>query len=92
MKRVSFIAIFIFSHIFFIFLQITKHNQQIKLYYDKQKYEVKIKDLTQKKQSLTQKLCNLQKSSEIKKYAQEKLCMSRVGIKQMKKIKKDTDA
>lgn len=86
MKRITFICIFILTQIFFIFYQINKHNQLIKLSYTKQRYENEIKELNQKKQDLTQRLCDLKKSSTIKKYAQEKFCMARVGIKQIRRI------
>ena len=86
MKRVTFVSLFILTHLFFIFFQINKHNQFISLSYTKQKYENEIKALTQKKQELAQNLYNLKKSSTIKKFAQEKLGMSGVNIKQVKKI------
>lgn len=86
MKKVTFISLFILTHILFIFLQISKYNEQIKLSYARQKAENELKELMQKKQELTQNLCDLQKNSTIKKYAREKLCMTRVGIKQVKCI------
>lgn len=86
MKRVTFISLFILTHLFFIFFQINKHNQFINLSYAKQKYENEIKILTQKKQELAQNLYNLRKSSTVKKFARENLGMCGVNIKQVKKI------
>jgi hypothetical protein len=86
MKRVTFVSLFILTHLFFIFFQINKHNKFINLSYTKQKYENEIKALTQKKQELSQNLYNLRKSSTIKQFAKETLGMNSISIKQVKKI------
>jgi len=86
MKKTTFIFLFVITHLFFIFFQINKYNQTIKLSYDRQKYENEIKQLTQKKQELIQKLCHMQKYSTIKKFAKNNLKMSKVKLKQVKKL------
>jgi len=86
MKKATFISLFIITHLFFIFFQINKHNQIIKLSYNKQKYENEIKALTQKKQELTQQLCHLQKCSTVQEFAKDELKMSKVKLNQVKKL------
>ena len=83
MRRVTFVSLFIVTHLFFIFFQINKHNQIIKLSYNKQKYENEFATLTKKKQELVQKLCHLQKYSTIQKFAQDNLKMSKVKLNQV---------
>jgi len=89
MKKATFIALFIATHIFFIFFQINKHNQIITLSYQKQKYEKEKKELLQQEQTLSQKLCEIKKRSHITKYAKKTLKMSKVKLKQIKKITAD---
>jgi len=86
MKKFTFISLFVLTHLFFIFFQINKHNQIIKLSYTKQEFENKIKNLTQKKQELAQNWYHLRKRSTIKNFAKDKLKMSKVKLKQVKKI------
>jgi len=86
MRKSTFIGLFIITHLFFIFFQIHKHNQIIKLSYQKQKYENKKKELLQKKEHLSQKWYQMQKRSTIKKFAKKNLKMSKVKLKQIKKL------
>jgi len=86
MKRSTFIALFVTTHIFFILFQINKHNQIIKLTYQKQKYENQKKELLQKKQELSQQWYQMRKRSEIKKFAKNSLKMGKVKLKQIKKL------
>jgi len=86
MKKLTFISLFVVTHLFFIFFQINKHNQIIKLSYEKQNFENEIKDLIQKKQELSQNWYHLRKRSTIKNFAKNKLKMSKVKLKQVKKI------
>ncbi|MFC1842027.1 hypothetical protein ACFLYU_00005 [Candidatus Dependentiae bacterium] len=86
MKRITFIGLFVVTHLFFIFFQINKHNQIITLSYAKQTYENEIKELTEKKQELSQNWYHLRKRSTIKQFAKDTLNMSKVKLKQVKKI------
>lgn len=87
MKKVTFISLFVLTHLFFIFFQINKHNQIIELSYKKQTYENEIKKLMQKKQELSQNWYHLRKMSTIKAFAKDKLKMSKLELKNIKKIK-----
>ena len=53
MKKATFITLFVATHVFFIFFQINKHNQIIKLTYQNQKYENEKKELVQQNQELS---------------------------------------
>ena len=86
MKRKIFIPLFIGTHILFIFLQIYKHSQVIKLSYKKQKNEADRQLLAQKKQDLTHQLYALKNRSAIKKFAMNHLNMKKITLKQIKKI------
>jgi len=87
MKKITFISLFIATHVFFIFFMIHKHMQIIRLSFQKQKYENKKKELIQKKQSLSQQWYHLLKRSTIKKFAQSNLKMSKLRLNQINRIK-----
>lgn len=87
MKKMTFISLFILTHVFFIFFMINKHMQIIKLSYQKQKYENKKKELIQKKQELSQQWHYLLKRSTIKNFARKNLKMSKVTLNQIEKLK-----
>lgn len=86
MKRITFIVLFVATHIFFIFFQINKHNKKIQKTYLKQKYEIEKKELTQQIQELSQQLYQIKKRSSIKQFAEDTLKMGRVNLKQIKKL------
>jgi len=86
MKKPTFIILFIGTNIFFIFVQVYKQSQVIKLSYQKQKNEAEKEALSQKKDDLTQQLYALKNRTSIKKYAQNKLNMRKINLKQIKKL------
>jgi len=63
--------------------------QIIKLSFQKQKYESETKQLTKRKQELSQQWCHLLKRSTIKKFAKDRLKMSKVKFSQIKRIQPD---
>lgn len=86
MKKATFIALFVSAHVILIFLQIHKHSQRIRLSYQTQKNEAEKELLVQKKQDLTQQVYALKNRSAIKKFALNKLNMSKIQLKQINKL------
>lgn len=86
MRKNMFIATFIVAHVIFIFLQIHKHAQFIKQSYRKQKNEKLHDKLRKEKDILTHQLHSLQRHGTIKSYAQNKLNMVPMHIRQIKRV------
>ena len=86
MKRLTFITIFVVTHVGFIFFQIHKHTKIIQLSYEKQKLEKHRSQLIAKKQELTQELYSLKSRTAIARFAKKRLKMSKVKLKQIKKL------
>lgn len=86
MKRSTFIAIFISTHLGFVFLHIHKHTQFVKQTYTKQKNERHLASLEVKKQQLLQELHMAKNHSRIKEFAKTNLNMAPVRLSQIKKV------
>jgi cell division protein FtsL len=86
MKRSPIIPLFIGVHLLCMVLQIYKHSLFVQASYTKQKYEHERETLTQEKQQLTQELQVLKNRSSIQKYAQTKLQMGTLRLKQIKRL------
>jgi len=89
MKKNTFIALFITTHIVFIALQIHKHTLFIKESFRKQKNEKEKLKLEQNQQELTHELYALRNQGAIKKFAEKKLHMKPIRLNQVKTLKND---
>ncbi|MDP3889033.1 MAG: cell division protein FtsL [bacterium] len=87
MKKNSFIALFIATHIVFIVLQIHKHTLLIKESFRKQKKEKTKTTLEQQEQNLVHELYALRNQNNIKKFAEQKLNMKPVRLNQIKTLR-----
>lgn len=67
-------------------LQIYKHSLFVQASYTKQKYDLERESLVQDKQRLTQELQVLKNRNSIKQYAQAKLQMDTLRLKQIKRL------
>ncbi|MDR3647112.1 MAG: hypothetical protein P4L22_06235 [Candidatus Babeliales bacterium] len=87
MKKKSnyFIYIFIAVNLLFIFLQIYKQSNFVKLSYKKQRLEKEKDLLIQKRDNLNQKFLELKNPNAVKNAVIKDLNMKRVGINQVKK-------
>lgn len=86
MKRSPIIPVFIGVHLVCIVLQIYKHSLLVQASYAKQKYELARASLLQEKQQFTQELQALKNRTAIKQYAQTKLHMDTLKLKQIKRL------
>lgn len=86
MNKATFISLVIVINLLFIFLQIHKSSQFIKVSYEKQKIEHEINTLAQEKEILTHKLYAAQNQTSIKRYAQTVLKMRPVRFQQLKHV------
>lgn len=86
MKKRIFVGIFITAHLLFVCALIDKQTRLVKLSYQKQIYEQKIKSLFLKRQLMTNKIHALQNHKEIKTYATNELKMNPLFLKNVKKI------
>ena len=86
MKRSPIIPLFIGAHLLCMVLQIYKHSLLVQASYTKQKYELERESLLQKKQLLTQEFQALKNRTNIKQYAQAKLHMDTLKLKQIKRL------
>ncbi len=86
MKRVSFISLFIFTHISFVFLQIHKHALFIKQSYHRQKNERLCQNLRTKKQDIAHQLHAFKNNQDIKAFAEDELKMVQLNVHQIKKM------
>ena len=86
MEKRVFITLFITAHLLFVCALIDKQTRLVKLSYQKQIYEQKIKSLFLKRQLLTNKIHTLQNHKEIKAYAINELKMNPLFLKNVKKI------
>lgn len=89
MKPKLFAAIFITTHIIFIFLQLHKQTQFINESYRTQKNEKLYADLLKDKEQLEQQLQVLQSKEEIRRFAQTELNMAPVNLKQIRKVRRE---
>lgn len=85
-KNNLFIYIFISINLFFIFLQIYKQSNFVKISYKKQRLEKEKETLIQKKDNLNQQLLEIKNPNLIKDYATKNLNMKKIGINQIKKV------
>lgn len=86
MKRSPIIPVFIGVHLVCIVLQIYKHSLLVQASYAKQKYELARASLLQEKQQFTQELQALKNRTAIKQYAEAKLHMDTLKLKQIKRL------
>jgi hypothetical protein len=86
MKRSPIIPLFIGIHLLCMVLQIYKHSLFVQASYTKQKNELEREILIQEKQRLTQELQVLKNRNSIKQYAQAKLHMDTLRLKQIKRL------
>lgn len=86
MKRSPIIPLFIGVHLLCMVLQIYKHSLFVQASYTKQKYEIDRESLVQDRQRLTQELQVLKNRNSIKQYAQTKLQMDTLRLKQIKRL------
>lgn len=91
MKKGAFIAIFVGTHIAFVFVQIHQYSQVIKYSYQKQKNETLKNTLVQKKQALTHQIYALQNRTAVKQFATNTLKMEPIHLNQIKKINTHVD-
>lgn len=86
MKRSPIIPLFISVHLMCMVLQIYKHSLFVQASYTKQKCELERETLLQEKQQLTQTIQTLKNRTSIKQYAQAKLHMDTLKLKQIKRL------
>lgn len=91
MKRIKkFIIVAIITNLIFVFLIIYKQSLLTKLSYEQQGLENVRQELRQEKEALIQELYRLRNPKKIKDYAINKLGMKKLGLKQAKKIDRET--
>ena len=86
MKKTFFIALFISTHISFLFLHIHKQMQFIKQSFAKQTNEQLLAKIKQEKQAKQNELYALQNKKEIKTYAEKKLALKPVSMTQLRRL------
>lgn len=84
-KNNYFIYIFISINLLFIFLQIYKQSNFVKLSYKKQRLEKEKELLIQKKDNLNHKMLELKNPNAVKKFVIQNLNMKKIGINQVRK-------
>lgn len=85
MKKKTFIALFVSTHLVFILLVIFKQNKFISLTYQKQRKETLKESLIERKKELTQKVY-AHNHAQVKQYARKRLHMEPLSINQVRKI------
>lgn len=80
------LALFVFTHLGFIILQIHKHSQIVKLSYAKQKLELEFDSLNKKRERLVLQLHALKNPDAIRQFAQKNLGLEEVTLRQIKKL------
>ena len=86
MNKKQFIVAFASINVLFIFAQIYKHTQVVKCTYAQQQYEKQIHEQTQTIQELTQQLCALKNRDDVQAFAQKKLGMQSIALKDIKRV------
>ncbi len=86
MKRNTFAALFVATHVTFIFMHIYRQTLVVRETFRKQKNERTLELLTQRQQELTTQLCCLKNHMEIKRYAQQELGMQPITLKQVRRV------
>jgi len=85
-SKKAFLFIFISVNLIFIFLQIYKHSVFVKLSYEQQRLEREQENLAKKKIDLIEKLHTNQRHKPVKDFAEDKLKMQRIKLKQIKRL------
>jgi hypothetical protein len=85
MKRKLFLSLFICIQLFFVFFYIHDQSQRIQLSYQKQKYEKKKAELTEKRQALAQALHASHNLAAIKAFALRSH-MQKIKLHQIKSL------
>ena len=86
MKKQFFIALFVSTHIAFLFLHIHKHMQFIKESFAKQSNEQLLAKMKQKKEAKQNELFALQNKHDIKTVATQKLALRPMNMTQLKRL------
>ena len=86
MKKSVLALLFIVVHILFIFVQIHKYSLLIRTSYKKQKNETKKIELKHKKEKLIHTLHTIKDKTRVQRYAQNKLNMQPIRLKQIRKL------
>lgn len=84
-KNNLFIYVFIAINLLFIFLQIYKQSNFVKLSYKKQRLEKEKDLLIQKKDNLNQKFLELKNPNLVKNSVTQNMKMKKIGINQIRK-------
>ena len=77
------IVIFVATNLLFIFLQIHKQSQFVRLSYDKQRLEKEHETLLKERNDFVHKLYLQQSRKHVKQYAKDKLGMRPTSVRQM---------
>lgn len=80
------VAVFVVVNLLFIFLQIHKQSQLVKISYSRQRLEKEQDQLTKKRNEVVHKLHLQQSSSVVKKYATKQLGLRNTNVNQIHKI------
>lgn len=84
MKKISAIVLFFCCNALFIFFEVHKQGQYLKLSYEIQKLQAEICDLTKQQHDLIYALHALQQPDVIKDIAETKLSMKPIELKNIK--------
>lgn len=80
------VVIFVTINLLFIFLQIHKQSQFVKLSYSRQRLEKEQEQLIRQRNDLVHQIYLQQDRKHVQKYASDKLGMSKTGVGQIHKI------
>ncbi len=84
--RISTLALFVSVNLFFVVALIYKNSLVVDMTYEKQRKEKEYAALTSSKGTLEQQLYAMQSKKEIKKFAQHKLKMKPLRLKDIKTL------
>ena len=82
------VVIFVATNLLFIFLQIHKQSQFVRLSYNKQRLEKEHESLLKQRNDLVHKLYLQQGRKHVKQYAKDKLGMRSTTVRQVHKVNK----
>lgn len=87
MKKISAISLFFCCNALFIFFEVHKQGQYLKLSYETQKLQESMHELRKEKSNLIYSLHNLQQPDIIQTIAHEKLKMKPIELRNIKLVK-----
>ena len=85
----SLVSLFLVVNLLFIFLQIHKQSQFVKISYARQRLEKEKEHLTKQKNDLAQQLLLQQSRKNVQNYASKQLNMRPTTVQQIHKIKRE---